>query len=287
MSMFGLDLNGVWLDSVDHMGLGLVRQSGWDDLSDAKYNPDPRPRWHGDFDPGVTWGDGLSISVDGRYRGRQEQALAAMGQLRALRGLGRTFMATFHRPRGTTRRRVELRSVTVSHESWQEWADFHLSLIDHDATLLGEERTLSCGVPTHGGGILSPLASPVRIEGSAGDPGRVEIVNEGSMSAPLLMRVSGGLSQGVRLHKVETGEAVELDWPILDGQTVILDSAGPTVMLDNQSDISGRLVQDSWFDASPVDPVTGQPGVSTIQFTPLGEISGNPMLSVTTASTWY
>jgi hypothetical protein len=50
--------------------------------------------------------------------------------------------------------------------------------------------------------------------------------------------------------------------------------------LDNQSALNGYLTVDDWFDA-PAGETT------TVQFEPLGDITGNPTLTLTAAPAWY
>lgn len=118
-------------------------------------------------------------------------------------------------------------------------------------------------------------------QGTNGDPGRVSFVNAGTTSTPLLLTVSGGgMTQGVRLRRVETGETVQLDFPVLDGQAVVFDSSANRATLDNQSDMTGYLTVDDWFDAPPGE-------ITTVQFEPLGDITGDPTLTLEASPAWY
>jgi hypothetical protein len=88
------------------------------------------------------------------------------------------------------------------------------------------------------------------------------------------------MTQGVRLRRVETGETVQLDFPVLDGQAVVFDSSANRATLDNQSDMTGYLTVDDWFDAPPGE-------ITTVQFEPLGDITGDPTLTLEASPAWY
>ena len=91
------------------------------------------------------------------------------------------------------------------------------------------------------------------------------------------MKIRGGLSEGVRIHCVETGEAIEFHRQINPDETMVFDFDDERVLFQNQSDLSMFLTEENWFRPS---------GDATIQFTPLGVQSGTPTMTVEWKEAW-
>ena len=125
-------------------------------------------------------------------------------------------------------------------------------------------------------GILDPLTDPLT-EGEVGDSGRVAITGSGFAPTHLVVKIRGGLSEGVRIHCIETGEAVEFHRQINHDETMVFDFDDERVLFQNQSDLSMFLTGENWFRPS---------GDATIQFTPLGVQSGEPTMTVEWKEAW-
>jgi hypothetical protein len=279
----GVNLGGIAIPSNADAGWVLQSLSDWMSVTSPKSDPDEMQGAHGSFAPGTLWRKSavctivvawIGDDVSDLERGvRDLNALAAMSRMMRMK-------ATFGGV--TLYRNVWVESVNVpDHHERTSLGGISIDVRSDSPFAYGETVTASCGRPTAGAGIADPIVEPVSVDGSDGDPGRCAFANIGTASTPLLLTVSGGgMTQGVRLRRVETGETLELAFPILPGQSCVFDSASHRVTLDNQSALNGYLTVDDWFDA-PAGETT------TVQFEPLGDITGNPTLTLTAAPAWY
>lgn len=254
----------------------LLSMSGFDDLPQAKTSQDPWPRGDGNAVPGTTYYDGRTITINGYYAGGTvEEADATMRRLRGM--AGRLITVTVKKNAGIALScEAELRSLTVDEYRYRGNARFQLGLLAPSPYLYGPVQSRTVGVPTDGTGIVDPLADPLT-EGEPGNPGRVVITGSGYAPTHLVVKVKGGLSEGVRIHCIETGEAIEFRRQINPDETMVFDFDDERVLFQNQSDLSMFLTEENWF--RPV-------GAATLQFTPLGVQSGMPSMTVEWKEAW-
>lgn len=254
----------------------LVSMSGFDDLPSAKTEQDAWARADGNAVPGTTYYDGRTITVNGYYSTGTVEATDVM--MRRLRGMaGRLVTVTVRKGAGEALScDAELRSLTVDEYRYRGKVSFQIGLLAPSPYLYGALRSHTVGVPTDGGGIPDPLTDPLT-EGKVGNPGRVAITGSGFAPTHLVVKVRGGLSEGVRIHCVETGEAVEFHRQINPDETMVFDFDNERVLFQNQSDLSMFLTEESWFR-----PMSD----ATIQFTPLGVQSGEPLMTVEWKEAW-
>lgn len=254
----------------------LVSMSGFDDLPSAKTEQDAWPRSDGNAMPGTTYYDGRTITVNGYYATSSVENTDLM--MRRLRGMaGRLVTVTVQKGNATALHcNAEVRSMTVDEYRYRGKAAFQIGLLSPSPYLFAPLRSATTGVPTDGVGILDPLTDPLT-EGEVGNPGRVGITGSGFAPTHLVVKVSGGLSEGVRIHCVETGEAVEFHRQINPDETMVFDFDDERVLFQNQSDLSMFLTEENWFRPS---------GDATIQFTPLGVQSGTPTMTVEWNEAW-
>lgn len=254
----------------------LVSMSGFDDLPSAKTEQDSWARADGNAVPGTTYYDGRTITVNGYYSTGTVEATDRM--MRRLRGMaGRLVPVTVRKGAGEALScDAELRSMTVDEYRYRGKAAFQIGLLAPSPYLYGPLLSQTVGVPTDGEGILDPLTDPLT-EGEAGNPGRVAITGSGFAPTHLVVKISGGLSEGVRIHCIETGEAVEFHRQINPDETMVFDFDNERVLFQNQSDLSMFLTEENWFRPS---------GDATIQFTPLGVQSGTPSMTVEWKEAW-
>lgn len=254
----------------------LVSTSGFDDLPSAKTEQDAWARADGNAVPGMTYYDGRTITINGYYSTGTVEATDVM--MRRLRGMaGRLVTVSVRKGAGEALScDAELRSLTVDEYRYRGKAAFQIGLLAPSPYLYGPLLSRTVGVPTDGKGILDPLADPLT-EGEVGNPGRVAITGSGFAPTHLVVKIRGGLSEGVRIHCVETGEAVEFHRQINPDETMVFDFDNERVLFQNQSDLSMFLTEENWFRPS---------GDATIQFTPLGVQSGKPSMTVEWKEAW-
>lgn len=158
------------------------------------------------------------------------------------------------------------------------WVQYQLPLYAPDPHLYGAEQDISTGPYTHGTGLSFPIAFPLDW-GTAGNPGTAHFVNTGLSSTTVTCTVSGGLSAGFQLKRQESGGSVTVNWPLLSGDSVTVDTANAAVFINGQSSLGNYTVADEWWTVSPGDSCT-------IQFIPLGAVTGNPMLTLSACPAW-
>jgi hypothetical protein len=254
----------------------LVSMSGFDDLPSAKTEQDSWARADGNAIPGTTYYDGRTITVNGYYATSTVEDTDEM--MRRLRGMaGRLVTVTVQKGAGVALScDAELRSMTVDEYRYRGKAAFQIGLLAPSPYLYGPLRSQTVGVPTDGEGITDPLLDPLS-EGEVGNPGRVAITGSGFAPTHLVVKIRGGLSEGVRIHCIETGEAVEFHRQINPDETMMFDFDDERVLFQNQSDLSMFLTEENWFHPY---------GDATIQFTPLGVQSGTPSMTVEWKEAW-
>lgn len=254
----------------------LVSMSGFDDLPSAKTEQDSWARADGNAIPGTTYYDGRTITINGYYATSTVEDTDKT--MRRLRGMaGRLLPVTVQKGNGIVLScDAELRSMTVDEYRYRGKAGFQIGLLAPSPYLYGPLRSQTVGVPADGEGITDPLLDPLS-EGEVSNPGRVAITGSGFAPTHLVVKIRGGLSEGVRIHCIETGEAVEFHRQINPDETMVFDFDNERVLFQNQSDLSMFLTEENWFRPS---------GDATIQFTPLGVQSGEPTMTVEWKEAW-
>ena len=158
-------------------------------------------------------------------------------------------------------------------------SDITIDMTAIDPRAYGAESTNSTGMAAHDGGLRFPLTFPVNF-GTPGTDGRVRFTNTGTATTYLTLVVTGGMSQGFSLKRVETGQTITISRPINMDDTVTLETYYGTVLLNNQSSLSGFLTEYDWFQCPPGE-------TCTVQFTPLGTVTGTPTLTMTASPAWW
>lgn len=119
-------------------------------------------------------------------------------------------------------------------------------------------KTLSAGLPTVSGGLSFPASAPF-VFGSAGSGGSIAATNDGTIEAPYVAVFTGPLVAPTLTH---TGQARTLSLSgasLAAGETLVLDSAARTVLLNGSSSRFSWLSSLSqWF--------TLEPGANALQF---------------------
>ncbi len=150
-----------------------------------------------------------------------------------------------------------------------------------DPLRYGPPDTDSTGLPTVGGGLTYPLTYPLQY-GAVGATGRITLTNPGTAEAPMVLTVRGPLPQGFEVSD-DRGRRLTYAAPVPDGQTVELDTAAGTVMVEGTASRRGNLSHADWLTVPAADPFTDEPGVVTLQFTSLG---GDNDAAVELSATW-
>lgn len=104
------------------------------------------------------------------------------------------------------------------------------------------------GVATAGGALDYPLGDPLDY-GAAGDPGTVTLTNAGTADTAPTFTVAAGTTDmplGFSITHVQSGRQLVYSDAVLIGQTVRLDTADGSVLLEGYADRSGKLTVREW-----------------------------------------
>lgn len=272
-----LDFPGAPELSTEHTGEGswLVDVPGWFNSPDVRDSRDPRPNADGEFEQDEVFSEARYPIVVGRTRFADERSLFAARSLfaRVMNFRGQHTIEV-ESPAGA-RRATVVRNGGLTWDMWRglNEVEFEMPFKATDARLYGPWKTQSTGLPVAGRGIASPVTSPFSQPGG-GSPGRVEMRNAGSTDTiPEATVAGGGMAGGLQLTRVETGERIRLEWPILPTDTVRFSFEDGQVWLNEQSPISGRLTVAEWWTIGPGE-------TATVQFEALGDVTGAPVLTM-------
>lgn len=256
-------------------GLWLVDLPNWWDGVESRNDSDSRPDGDGEFDQDPIYSGARYPIVIGRASFPTEAELFA----------ARKPFAKLFAHRGPFTIEVEsldgIQQATVVRNGKPTWpmddapyvVEFEIPLKAADPRKYGPLQSGSTGLPVAGGGVESPVISPFAQIGG-GSPGRVELTNNGSTDTiPFLTVSGGGMTGGVELRRIETGELLRLEWPILDTDVVTFDMGEGQVWLNDQAPIAGYLTKAEWWTLGPGE-------TATVQFSSLGTVTGTPTLTV-------
>lgn len=259
-----------------HLGDGcwLADLSGWWSGTDTRTNNDPRPDADGDFDQDDVYSEARYPIVTGRVKFEIEADLfAARAPFARMMAYRHPHTIEVESLDGILQATV-IRSGALGWDmdSAPYWIEFELPFKATDPRKYGALQTGSTGLPVSGGGVQSPVVSPFTQIGG-GNPGRVTITNDGTIDTIPLIKVTGGLSLGVELTRIETAEKLRLEWPILATDEVTFNPGDGQVWLNGQSPIAGYLTKSDWWTLEPGE-------TATIQFEGLGVATGTPTLTI-------
>ena len=275
-----ISLSGMTFPDTATSGWWFSGLIGWGSVTDAKGGLSDRPIAHGSFDPGVAWRESVSASFVVHFGA--ESGVDALVGLRELRGLAAATSLVemvVDIGDGPFSRMVRVHSIEVPDTHGRSAVTATVYVQAPDPLAYGPTVTASTGVPTAGVGVADPITDPFS-EGAPGNLGRVTFTNPGTAPTSVTVVVAGGLSEGVEIRVVETGEILRLERLIPDGSVVTFRSRTGRAVIDGQSDVTGFLTVDAW-------PQVPAGATRTFQFTPLGAQSGTPSMSVSAAPAYF
>lgn len=210
------------------------------------------------------------------------EAIGRWMQFAAIQSDGRPFPITVGDPFGELTCIVTLDGSAEVIEINNLGAEVGATFIAHDPIKYGPSRSVVTGLPTAGGGLEYPLHSPsgALYYGSLGNLGRVTLTNAGTAAVWPSVVVSGGLSAGFFIQRLDTGQVVRYDRVVPDGSTVSIDFRTGEVLVDGISDGSTYLTRSEFFSIGP--------GVSAdVQFNAIGGSSGTPAATFTISDGYW
>lgn len=260
----GITLGGDALPDVD-----VEQISGWDDLPDLQDMSQPRTRGHGDH-PGDLFSQARVVTVTGTIasrRARDTLARVLMAGSPVSSPVEPLTIETFGRSL-TAGARLVRRSLPVGENYAAGNVPFVLQWRCPDPLRYGPEQSLSTGLPTSAGGLVFPLFGSGALNWGPPDAsGQLTLVNPGTADAGIDLAVTGGLQAGFEVSAA--GERITYPTAVPAGQTVDIDTAAGTVLVEGTADRRGELLRADWFLVPAAAP-DGTPGSLTLQFTSLG-----------------
>jgi len=150
-------------------------------------------------------------------------------------------------------------------------AEYVLQVVARDPVKYSAATNVVTGLPMSGGGLEYPLHSPsgALYYGANGTLGRVTLTNAGTAAVWPTVTVTGELTAGFYLQRLDTGQVVRYDRIVPAGSTLFIDFRTGEVLIDGLSDGSTYLSRSEFFSVPPKTSVE-------VQFNPIGGSSGTP-----------
>lgn len=246
---------------------------GWEELPPSRYDKRVRARAHGAH-PSSVYADERLVVVEG-YCWSSTDRDALLKQLQRFTAFGSDIAAE---PLAIT---AAGRTLTAGAQLLQarpmllrgEWGigrfGWLLQWRCPDPLRYDAAQTLSTGLPVASGGLAYPLAYPLDY-GTPGATGQITLSNGGTADAPIAMQITGSLPQGFEV----SAAGQRLTYPVVvpSGQTIGINTDDGTVLIEGTASRRGNLTNAAWMRVPRADPVTGQAGILTLQFTSLGGV---------------
>lgn len=135
--------------------------------------------------------------------------------------------------------------------NWQGGLDifFAIDMVAPDPRKYGELVTASTGAAAPGGGLVFDLFTGVNAGvldfGNSGNPGTVTFENVGTADTAPLFTVTG-YAPGFTITEVNSGARLVYSQTVAAGQTLVLNAADGSVLLDGYADRSAYLTRREW-----------------------------------------
>lgn len=214
----------------------------------------------------------------------EADAITKWMQFASIQSDGVPFPLTVTDPFGTLHCEVSVNGVPEVIEITNEGAEVQVSLIAYDPVKYGVSRNVATGLPMSGGGLEYPLHSGgsggALYYGSNGTLGRVSLTNAGTATVWPTVTVTGTLTNGFHIQRLDTGQVVRYDRVVPAGSTVLIDFRTGEVLIDGLSDGSTYLTRYEFFSISPGQTVEAQ-------FNAISGSSGTPTATFTIADGYW
>lgn len=276
-----LTISGITFssDPANPYSIGEDALEGWFSGAPIKTQPDDRANSDGVFGVTQFFRGARPFTLSGLFIGSTDEAVA-FGDYRRLAGLlasGVPETVSVTDPSGTRTAKVMLfGSGSTLMPIVNGLASFVISFLAFDPVKYGLPVTQTTGLQSGGGGLEYPLHSPsgALYYGANGDLGRVTLTNIGTAEAWPTFLVTGGLTSGFFIQRLDTGQQIRYDRVVPAGGNLSIDSKTGVVLIDGLSDGSTYLTRDEWFSVPAMSSID-------VQFNAIGGSSGTPLLAAT------
>lgn len=269
-------LNGLNLHQTEDNGVEWVLDdiAGWGSPA-STYTAQQRPRSHGAWS-GEAWLRPRTLALSGHVYSPSPAALSdAVDRLNDAVSLDPVLLQVSEA--GRVRSMLVRRSddVLVHAVSDTAWA-WSIQVTADDPRKYGTQVSVSTALPSASGGLTFPVTFPVTFTGVT-VTGLVSIVNQGNLSAPVVVRFDGPVV-GPKVVHVQTQKAWAAAGAVLGaGEFWTVDMASRQVMAQGQSSRSGYVTERGWFELLP--------GPNDFAFS-ADTYNAGALMTVTAASAW-
>lgn len=202
----------------------------------------------------------------------------------SIQSSGEPFPLTVTDPFGTLSCTVSVVGVPEVVELAPTGAQVTVTLVAYDPIKYGTARTVSTGLPTAGGGLEYNLydggSGGALYYGANGGLGRVNLTNAGTATVWPSVTVTGELTTGFYVQRLDTGQVVRYDRIVPAGSTVSIDFRTGEVLIDGVSDGSTYLTRYEFFSVMPGESFD-------VQFNAIGGSSGSPTATFTISDGYW
>jgi len=274
-----IDLAGVTF--VDHLVPG---QTGWafQGLTDWYGVPTSKapeadiPQGQGSFDPGVDYRSSAIPSFQAIYYGASEaEALAAVEDFCALGTSDAQQVMRVTDVLRATSREVSVRSVVSHDHHGRNYVLVDVDTFAADPLRYGDPEIVTTAPPSLAGGLAFPIVFPIDFA-TTGSPGRMVTTNPGKQATFSTFTVTGGLSGGFSLIDIEDGQEIRFEFPMSVSDVVTVDPQTGRAWINDESNVLiGYLTKSEFWQVPPRS-------FRTIQFNPIGSVSGTPIATAST-----
>jgi len=274
-----IELAGVtFKDHLESGETGWAFQSltDWYGVPTSKAPEEPIPQGQGSFDPGVDYRSSAIPSFNAIYYGATEaEALDAVEDFCSLGTSEQQQIMRVTDALRATSREVSVRSVAQQDHHGRNYILVNVDTFAADPLRYGDPEVVSTGVPSLSGGIAFPIVFPIDFA-TTGSPGRMVTTNAGKQATFSRFSVSGGLSGGFSLIDIEDGREIRFEFPIATSDVVTVDPQTGRAWINDESNVLiGYLTRSDFWQVPPGS-------FRTIQFNPIGSVTGTPLAQATT-----
>jgi len=263
----------------------LATMRGWYSGPPKRDDTDDNPTSDGASPVSVIYKSARTITVNGLLSSVSADAAitGVWSTFAALQSDGKPSPFTVTDEQGTLSCLVSVRTNDIEPIA-DGLAEYVLQMTARDPVKYGLPRTLSTGPPTAGGGLEFNLfdggAGGLLHFGVNGNLGRVTLTNAGKARVWPSLLVTGGLTTGFFVQRLDTGQVVRYDRVVPDGSTVSVNFRTGETLIDGLSDGSGFLTRYEFFSVGPGESVE-------VQFNPISGVSGSPTAAFTIADGFW
>lgn len=276
LTFHGDDLDATWIYSA---------APGWYAAPPVRGASEDLPNADGASPLDVAYRSARTFRFEGALKAATvEEALALWEQFAGLQSSGELIPFTVTDPHGSRTCLVSINGTPELKEISNTAAKVAAPFIAYDPVKYGDTRTVPTGLPTAGGGLQYNLfsggAGGALHYGANGNLGRLTLFNNGTARVWPSLLVTGGLTAGFYVQRLDTGEVVRYDRVVPLGSTVEIDFRTGEVLVDGVSDGSTYLTRYEFFSVGPAETVE-------VQFNAISGSSGSPIATFTMADGYW